>query len=621
MASFSGVLGTIFSGLGNFVLGDTGGSGNVLENSITIAGTASYSTSFTYETNASITIACTAFIGPQDYFVTITIAGVASVNGYIPLASDFTGIPGTFRSKPGNVVPGMVPTATGTTYNNSIELDGVSSYDQIVGNAKGNSISIDGVASAAVSTFVGAANSLSLSGTAALLTSTFNIFLNTLPLSVTASIDIVVERVMHFAQTLSATSSYITPGGIVYNKSIELTATFFASMLAGFGYPEALDLDVTSSAATSEEYFIQLATTIAGVSSVDTTGLGALKGTLVAAAVASAAITTAVDFVLTTHYNVTSTYAPENIYNVLLPLTVISSVTDVIAAFPGGNETAASVGSISITSQVIHNRIVAQTLTMSQTVRGFHSTNVERQTFVMAQTATATKASIQSVSQTFSMTQQAFRILPISQTLVIIQTVAVKHVHNIAVQQTLVMTQQATTASVFHRTATDTLVFNPNKIIQLPLFGQQASVQPPGQFGYAFQSAYVYKIGAKCTVILSVPQRSIVLPCPQLGDTQAYTGSMTLKRTMTGDTLTYVKKSKTNKLKYLFWLGRQKGLELRDFLIAHNSQVITLVNWKGETWYGFLTSNPFDLVTAERWQNTGERVDVTLEFEGIKIGG
>ncbi len=88
---------------------------------------------------------------------------------------------------------------------------------------------------------------------------------------------------------------------------------------------------------------------------------------------------------------------------------------------------------------------------------------------------------------------------------------------------------------------------------------------------------------------------------------------------MTGKTYTYVRKCTLERLKYSFQIGTYKAYELENFLINNSHKIITLINWKGETWAVNIMNNPIELNIAARWQNTGERHDVTLEFEGIKL--
>jgi hypothetical protein len=620
--SFTGVLGTSFSQLGNLVLGDGPASGSGYDNSLNLDCTASISRSYTYDTGVTLSLNVTSNFAILNNFPEIVLGSVAYYTGYIPIVHDFTSIPGTFRSQLANIRPAFVPSSSGIIYTDSIALDVTASYSTILGFAGFPTLSIDCTASITRVVTQGLAASISIDCQANIDTSTFNIFSHLVTLPATASITIGPNLVIPTSILIGAVGSYTTPGGILYNPMLELDATAFASVLSGFGYFKSVELDATVSYSQVDQYLKNANTQIDCTASIDITSLIDFANTVPIHGTASLTTSPITDYVITTPYHVTSYYYPETIYEFLVDIIVVAStVASTLHFIPSNIETPASVVSLSVQSQLVANRTVTQTITFGQTVRGFHDKIANNQTLVFAQTASVQKFKAATVTQTFSMTQEAFRIYPISQSLAIIQTVTPIHVHNLNVAQTFVIHQQALKRSIYNRTTSNILVFNPNKTIKLPLFGLQHPNLPVQQLEYAYHPAYVARLSSVCTVVFSVPQRAIVLPCARLGDSQAYTGTMTLKRTMTGDTYTYVKRSQTSKLKYLFWLGRQKGLEFRDFIISYNSQLITLLNWKGETWYGFFSSNPFELVTAERWQNAGERVDVTIEFEGIKIGG
>lgn len=120
-------------------------------------------------------------------------------------------------------------------------------------------------------------------------------------------------------------------------------------------------------------------------------------------------------------------------------------------------------------------------------------------------------------------------------------------------------------------------------------------------------------------VILYTDTEAITLPAPLFGDSEAETGTLTLRKAMDGTVYTYVKSKNTRKLKYDFELERQKSLQLKQFINLTNSKVLTLSNWKGEIWKVKYLSNPFVFTKTKRWAPTGEAVSISLEFEGMRI--
>lgn len=132
------------------------------------------------------------------------------------------------------------------------------------------------------------------------------------------------------------------------------------------------------------------------------------------------------------------------------------------------------------------------------------------------------------------------------------------------------------------------------------------------------------KVFPFCT--LQVPQLAITLPAPEFNDSEAYAGIFTIRRSMNGNTVTYVHRLNTSKLKYDFLIGLPKMFELERYLLNYNSSTHTLTNWKGEIWIVLITNNPMEFSSKRRYSNglgdsfdDIEQVAVTLEFEGTRI--
>jgi hypothetical protein len=198
--------------------------------------------------------------------------------------------------------------------------------------------------------------------------------------------------------------------------------------------------------------------------------------------------------------------------------------------------------------------------------------------------------------------------------------------------ETLVFTEGVRLAKIWYRAAGDHLAFreaaarNPSVIarsagdrldlreggpVALPLLVGGVPVvvtQPPAQV-----------VKARRSVVLTSKKGAIALPVPELGDTDASNDVVTVKRTMTGIFYTYVKTTKTRTLSYDFVLDRARALELRAFVLASQSELITLTNWKGEVYAGNLLSNPVVLTTAGRYRGAREKVTVSLQFEGVRL--
>lgn len=139
------------------------------------------------------------------------------------------------------------------------------------------------------------------------------------------------------------------------------------------------------------------------------------------------------------------------------------------------------------------------------------------------------------------------------------------------------------------------------------------------------QLAFGLVIPTKKYVLLQAPfdclQTSIVLPAPLFGDTESLISNVNIKRSMNGNTYSYVKSSNSRVLKYTFRMTRGKALEFQRFCEFYNSTQIKLQDWKGEIWKVNIMTNPIDFVLTGRDAPTEDRTDVNIEFEGVRING
>lgn len=110
-----------------------------------------------------------------------------------------------------------------------------------------------------------------------------------------------------------------------------------------------------------------------------------------------------------------------------------------------------------------------------------------------------------------------------------------------------------------------------------------------------------------------------ILPSPEFSDTKGQKHALTIHRSMTGVTRTYVKSNSRFGLTLRFILTRAKSLEVRAFLEKYNSSHILLTTHQNEKWDMQLINNPFEFGFSGRGFPTGDRVEITLEFEGTKV--
>ena len=120
-------------------------------------------------------------------------------------------------------------------------------------------------------------------------------------------------------------------------------------------------------------------------------------------------------------------------------------------------------------------------------------------------------------------------------------------------------------------------------------------------------------------------QTTTLLPSPQFSDSEAILDSVSRKLAMDGTRYTYVKRrGGRRKLKWTFWLSRNKALELRAFIFAYFAANVQATDHNGRVWAGNFTNNPFEFDTPDAAQPAiapmprGELQAIDIEFEGVQ---
>ncbi len=510
-----------------------------------------------------------------------------------------------------------VTVSGGFNLSDTLNIDGLANYTILEGFVRQDTLTIAGIADYTTAIGNGIHPTLSIDAIAALSLSFIYETDKSLTLAATADIALVITRLLIGTLTVTAIGTFSSPGGLVLNNFQAIEGFSALSALDGLGYTETLSVDAIADIDLAEVYLMQEIVSVAGVADLTLAHTYVAGATLTVGAIGQVTNTSIATYDSAALFGSVSDIRFENLFDFFLDMVVIAAMTVTPLRTTTGTENPAAAGSFGAECQAVYNRTITQTLVMTQSATLATPTQHGTQTFVMFQSATCVKVHNEEITQTLVMTQEANAFRALSHTLVIAQTVAVTKVHNRTVTQTLTINQSADRNMVINRTVEQTLVFYPDLIKKVPIIG---SINGGGvtQFEYNASPATAYLVPAECLVILSVATQVVVLPCPQFGDSQAYMGSIDLKRTMTGDTFTYVRKSRLEKLQYSFHVGSRKAYEMKQFLLNHSHELMTMMNWKGETWLVMITNNPVEFVNTGRWQNKGERVEFTLEFEGVK---
>jgi len=141
-------------------------------------------------------------------------------------------------------------------------------------------------------------------------------------------------------------------------------------------------------------------------------------------------------------------------------------------------------------------------------------------------------------------------------------------------------------------------------------------VPPPGS--YTPPSINEGVIGIRRLVLIEGFNRSIVLPPPEFNDFESFDNQLSVQRSMSGQYKTYKKSSDRIRNNWHWILPKPKADELRAFIDAEDSTLLTITDWRGYIWKAYLLTDSIDFAEIRRWQPCGNAVDVTLEFIGTR---
>ena len=114
---------------------------------------------------------------------------------------------------------------------------------------------------------------------------------------------------------------------------------------------------------------------------------------------------------------------------------------------------------------------------------------------------------------------------------------------------------------------------------------------------------------------------AVVLPKPMLGDGLNNVDSVVIQRSMNGGVLAMKTSSLRRTLRLTFRLDQAKAFELRLFLEANLSEMLTYTSADAEIWAVQIPQSPFELQNAGRSSQAKEFSTIELVLEGQKISG
>ena len=120
------------------------------------------------------------------------------------------------------------------------------------------------------------------------------------------------------------------------------------------------------------------------------------------------------------------------------------------------------------------------------------------------------------------------------------------------------------------------------------------------------------------SVMFSVPTAAIILPNPDVGNSEIPIASFTKRRSQNNLMYTYVKKSSDYKHLLSFKLARPKSLEFYEFFTRFNASKLTYTDINNERWSGYLLTVPWDMSYLLGCGNCGYNT-VSIEYQGAKL--
>lgn len=185
-----------------------------------------------------------------------------------------------------------------------------------------------------------------------------------------------------------------------------------------------------------------------------------------------------------------------------------------------------------------------------------------------------------------------------------------------SLSDSLVLTDEMHENVVFEQTISDALTLNDGFLVKItqgtPHPAPPDSTNPlPGGGTEGVITVFPQ------TVIVGL-KNSIILPAPEFNDYEAQQGKIAVTRSMTGNFRVYSKRTDREKANWRFVLPKFKADELEAFINAEINNQLDITDFKGNKWQAKILSDSVDFTETGRWDPCGNKVEVTIEIEGIK---
>lgn len=181
----------------------------------------------------------------------------------------------------------------------------------------------------------------------------------------------------------------------------------------------------------------------------------------------------------------------------------------------------------------------------------------------------------------------------------------------VTANDSLITNDAASALVIYRRRAADVLIIadglRVNKTLNL-VAGDSISY---------LEDLYVFKVDT--FMFFQGTRTSMYINNPLFNDYSSNQGKLMVTRAMTGKVRTYVKTTKRRKLNYRFAIAIPKSTELRQFIINNHGDFVIVHDFEGKRWKTKLITDSIDFEETARWSPCGNRVEVTIEFEGVQL--
>lgn len=260
----------------------------------------------------------------------------------------------------------------------------------------------------------------------------------------------------------------------------------------------------------------------------------------------------------------------------------------------------------------VARRTVSQALALRQTLTATRTINARAANVLgLSQSARGKRVYEVSVSNTLNLSQDLVRTrvaAALNSLVALSQSLSAVRIIPVNVSNQLHLSQSMSRLMTYGRILTNAVEFKSSFEKNIAISSHQTITVP-----------IIQAVKIKRLVILRSNNYVITLPPPEFNDKEGGTGRINIKRAMDGTRRVYKRNPPASKLTYDFVIDRLKAIELRQFILANNSSLVYMENWKGELWAVLMTNASFVLTEVARWNSSwGNKSTVTLEFEGVR---